>query len=47
MVSGAIWYRLLIAKRPLDGQFARALTEMVLQLSVERPVGLIAPGDLA
>jgi DNA-binding transcriptional regulator LsrR (DeoR family)/AcrR family transcriptional regulator len=28
MILGAIWYRLLFAKRPLDGQFAQDLTEL-------------------
>ena len=31
MVLGAIWYRLLFAKRPLDAQFAKDLTELVLK----------------
>jgi DNA-binding transcriptional regulator LsrR (DeoR family)/AcrR family transcriptional regulator len=47
MVSGAIWYRLLIAKRTLDGQFARDLTEMVLQMAVERPMDTATPGKMA
>ena len=47
MVSGAIWYRLLIAKRPLDAQFARALTEMVLQMAVERPMDTVTLGRMA
>lgn len=47
MISGAIWYRLLIAKRPLDAQFARALTEMVLHMAVESPARTPAAGTLA
>lgn len=45
MVSGAIWYRLLFAKRPLDGQFARDLTELVLKAAIERPLGTSTSSD--
>jgi deoxyribonucleoside regulator len=47
MVSGAIWYRLLITKRPLDAQFARELTEMAVQMAADHPERATAPGDLA
>lgn len=47
MVSGAIWYRLLIVKRPLDAQFANDLTDAVLQTAVARPAGAATPGDIA
>lgn len=47
MISGAIWYRLLFAKRSLDAQFARELTDVVLQMAGVRREGVTASRDLA
>jgi AcrR family transcriptional regulator len=47
MVLGAVWYRLLFAKRPLDGQFARDLTELVLRAADERPLSATTSSGLA
>lgn len=44
MVSGAIWYRLLFSKRPLDGQFARDLTDLVLK-AASRPDAASGPSS--
>lgn len=46
MISGAIWYRLLFAKRPLDAKFARELTTLVLRAAEEGSTGIVASGDL-
>ena len=47
MIAGAIWYRLLFAKRPLDGQFARELTDMILRLTVDSCRSTTTPRDPA
>ncbi|MCA9862106.1 MAG: TetR/AcrR family transcriptional regulator C-terminal ligand-binding domain-containing protein, partial [Thermomicrobiales bacterium] len=47
MISGAIWYRLLIVQRPLDAQFASDLADTVLQMAAEPPAGAAMPGNSA
>ncbi|MFN8661338.1 MAG: sugar-binding domain-containing protein [Thermomicrobiales bacterium] len=43
MISGAIWYRLLISKRPLDARFARDVTDLALKAASVHDA--IAPSD--
>jgi len=47
MTSGAIWYRLLFARRPLDAQFARDLTDLVLKAAAVRDASTTPASELA
>lgn len=47
MVSGAIWYRLLITKCPLDAQFAGDLADIAVQMAAAGQADTAVAGDSA
>lgn len=45
MISGAIWYRLLFARHPLDAQFARDLTDLITRAAANSQGSTRLSGD--